>query len=82
MNYDCVFYFSVSEDPFIANENDPTKTCATSSSLWEIVLLKNHCLPSVSSAAKFIDFNLPSIEFDLSDVLSNNYEKVSLNNVL
>lgn len=66
-------------DPFIENESDPTKTCASQSSLWEIALLKNHSLPSISSGAKFIDSNLPSVEFDLSEVLGKTYEDVSCN---
>ncbi|KAK6640829.1 hypothetical protein RUM44_012526 [Polyplax serrata] len=66
----------VPNDPFIENESDPTKTCASQSSLWEIALLKNHSLPSISSGAKFIDSNLPSVEFDLSEVLGKTYEDI------
>lgn len=63
------------------NESDPTKTNATKSSLWEISILKKHCLPSISSAAKYIDFNLPSMEFDLDEVLGKTYKDVSNFNV-
>lgn len=59
----------VPEDPFIMEEPEPMKSRAIESSLWEISLLKNHVQPTVAIAAKFIDTNLPSVEYDLSEVL-------------
>ncbi|XP_056641772.1 nucleolar complex protein 4 homolog A isoform X1 [Diorhabda sublineata] len=56
-------------DPYIMEERDPTKSNAINSSLWEIKTLQNHVLPSVSTAAKFINTPLPSVEWDLSKVL-------------
>lgn len=50
-------------------ERDPVKSNAINSSLWEIKTLQSHVQPSVSSAAKFINTPLPSVEWDLSKVL-------------
>ncbi|XP_055389054.1 nucleolar complex protein 4 homolog A [Condylostylus longicornis] len=59
----------VSQDPYIMDERDPTKSNALESSLWEIVALQSHIMPSISTAAKFISQPLPSQEWDLSNVL-------------
>ncbi|KAM7347550.1 nucleolar complex protein 4 homolog B [Cochliomyia hominivorax] len=59
----------VSEDPFIEEERDPIKSNAIKSSLWELVALQKHALPSVATAAKFISQSLPNQEWDLSSVL-------------
>ncbi|CAH1104389.1 unnamed protein product [Psylliodes chrysocephalus] len=56
-------------DPYIMEERDPVKSNAINSSLWEIKTLQSHVQPSVSSAAKFINTPLPSVEWDLSKVL-------------
>lgn len=50
-------------------EREPSKSNAIESSLWEIVALQNHAIPSVSVAAKFISQPLPKHEWDLSTVL-------------
>lgn len=52
-------------------ERDPLKSNAISSSLWELQTLQQHVNPSVSTAAKFINSPLPSIEWDMSQVLDN-----------
>lgn len=59
----------VARDPFIMDEREPTKSKALESSLWEIVTMQKHALPSVASAAKFISQPLPTTEWDLSTVL-------------
>ncbi|XP_037907931.1 nucleolar complex protein 4 homolog A-like [Hermetia illucens] len=59
----------VSRDPYIMDERDPTKSNALESSLWEVVALQNHVLPSVATAARFISQPLPATEWDLADVL-------------
>ncbi|XP_055913925.1 nucleolar complex protein 4 homolog A [Eupeodes corollae] len=59
----------VSRDPFIMDEREPTKSNALESSLWEIVTMQKHALPSVATAAKFISQPLPTTEWDLSSVL-------------
>ncbi|XP_055701877.1 nucleolar complex protein 4 homolog B isoform X2 [Phlebotomus papatasi] len=59
----------VTRDPFIMDECDPTKSYAIDSSLWEIAALQNHGIPSIATAAKFISNPLPTIEWDLTQVL-------------
>lgn len=64
-------------DPFIMDECEPTKSSALESSLWEVEALISHGLPTVSTAAKFITKPLPSIEYDLTQVLEINDSDVS-----
>lgn len=52
-------------------ERDPVKSNAINSSLWEIQTLQQHVMPSVATAARFINTPLPSVEWDLSKVLDN-----------
>ncbi|XP_035899967.1 nucleolar complex protein 4 homolog A [Anopheles stephensi] len=61
-----------SSDPYVMEERDPMKSKALESSLWELAALQNHVLPSVASAARFISNPLPSVEWDLSEVLEIN----------
>lgn len=42
------------EDLFLPDENDPTKSRALQSSLWELAVLERHYFPSVSTLAKSI----------------------------
>lgn len=60
------------------DERDPTKSNALESSLWEVVALQNHVLPSVATAARFISQPLPATEWDLADVLEVKENDVSL----
>lgn len=62
----------VSQDPFIMDESDPIKSNALDSSLWEVVTLQSHVLPSVATAAHFISNPFPSVEWDLASVLEIN----------
>lgn len=59
------------------DEREPTKSNALESSLWEIVTLQKHALPSIATAAKFISQPLPSAEWDLSSVLEIKEDDVS-----
>ncbi|CAH0563564.1 unnamed protein product [Brassicogethes aeneus] len=59
------------EDPYIMEERDPLKSNAISSSLWELQTLQQHCQPSVATAARFINAPLPSVEWDLGQILDN-----------
>ena len=59
-------------------ERDPTKSNALESSLWEIASLQSHILPSVASAAKFISHPIPSVEWNLANVLEINENDVSI----
>uniref|UniRef100_A0A6M2DVY6 Putative nucleolar protein n=1 Tax=Xenopsylla cheopis TaxID=163159 RepID=A0A6M2DVY6_XENCH len=66
----------IQTDPYIMDERDPTKSQAMDSSLWEISTLQSHCLPSIAQAANFIAQPLPSIEWDLSNVLENTEDDI------
>ncbi|XP_039288288.1 nucleolar complex protein 4 homolog B [Nilaparvata lugens] len=57
---------SVDIDPYNMEEKDATKSGAIDSSLWEVKSLQHHVLPSIASAANFINNPLPSVEWDLS----------------
>lgn len=67
-----------SKDPFVMEEREPSKSNAIESSLWEIVALQNHAIPSVAVAAKFISQPLPKHEWDLSTVLDLKDDDVSV----
>ncbi|XP_011302242.1 nucleolar complex protein 4 homolog B [Fopius arisanus] len=56
-------------DPFLMEERDPLQSNALSSSLWEIRALQFHVLPSVATAARFINDPLPSVEYDMANAL-------------
>ena len=50
---------------------------ATESSFWELKTLQSHVLPEVAFAAKFIDRDLPKLEWDVSQDLELTMEDVS-----
>lgn len=60
---------TTTSDPYIMEERDPIKSNAILSSLWELQTLQTHVLPSIATAARFINDPLPSVEWDLSEVL-------------
>uniref|UniRef100_A0A1B6E3T7 CCAAT-binding factor domain-containing protein n=1 Tax=Clastoptera arizonana TaxID=38151 RepID=A0A1B6E3T7_9HEMI len=68
----------VDEDPYMMEESDPYASRALESSLWEIQTLQNHVLFRVCAAARFINNPLPSVEWNLSNVLENNSDKMFL----
>lgn len=59
-------------------EPDPLKSRALDSSLWELALLKNHVQPKIAAAAKFLDANMPPVEWDFREHLDSSYAKVML----
>nr|CAG4636963.1 EOG090X04ZD [Ceriodaphnia reticulata]SVE72901.1 EOG090X04ZD [Ceriodaphnia reticulata] len=59
----------VDDDPYIMSENDLVACKATESSLWEIKTLQSHALPEIANTAKFIDRELPKVEWDISQDL-------------
>nr|CAD7402182.1 unnamed protein product [Timema poppensis] len=63
-------------DPYLAEERDPTKSRAMESSLWELAALQHHVLPSVATAARFINSPLPSVEWDMSNILENTADDI------
>ncbi|KAJ1520775.1 hypothetical protein ONE63_003869 [Megalurothrips usitatus] len=67
---------NVPEDPFVMEERDPSKSRAMESSLWELYSLQSHVLPGVGTAANFIYNPLPSVEWDLSQILEENSDDI------
>jgi len=64
----------LNNDPFLAEESNPLKTCAVDSSLWEIKTLAAHILPEVSSTARdLLEKGVKESEKDLSATLEINY---------
>lgn len=66
----------VTEDPYLMEESNLTACNALDSSLWEIKTLQSHVLPEIAFAAKFIDRELPRIEWDISQDLELSIEDV------
>lgn len=65
------------EDPFDNGEEDPVKTKAIDSSLWEIDSLKSHVLPQVRTAAKdFLEKGLREQEMDVSALLETSWSEM------
>uniref|UniRef100_V5GY47 Putative nucleolar protein n=1 Tax=Ixodes ricinus TaxID=34613 RepID=V5GY47_IXORI len=58
-----------STDPYDAEEPDPAKARAAESSLWELKTLQSHWHPTIAKKAKFINDNLPKMEWDFSERL-------------
>jgi U3 small nucleolar RNA-associated protein 19 len=52
----------VKEDPYNFEEPDPEKSNAISSSLWEVMAIKNHYSPSVATLANIFDFSVRSLD--------------------
>lgn len=67
----------VAQDPFLMDERTPGKSHALESSLWEVVSLQQHAVPSIAQAARFVQNPLPSVEWDLATVLELNEDDVS-----
>lgn len=66
----------VSIDPYDAQQTDPSKSQAVDSSLWELKTLQSHWYPTVAKKAKFIDDNLPRMEWDFSERLEEGYAEM------
>lgn len=62
----------INSDPYCMEEQNPYKSNATNSSLWEIQTLQNHVLPAVQLSAAFITSEMPKTEWDFSQNLSEN----------
>uniref|UniRef100_H3BGV2 Nucleolar complex associated 4 homolog n=1 Tax=Latimeria chalumnae TaxID=7897 RepID=H3BGV2_LATCH len=57
------------DDPYLMEEEDPTKCRALESSLWELKTLQKHYHPDVASAAAAFNKPLSEKEDDLSELL-------------
>ena len=65
------------DDTFDADEKDPAKCGAVTSSLWEIVSLQDHVLPQVSSVAKdLVEKGLREMELDFASYLETDYQEL------
>jgi len=67
----------VTDDPYIMSETDLNACKATESSLWEIKTLQSHVLPEIANTAKFIDRDLPKLEWDVKQDFETTLEDVS-----
>ncbi|KAH8820400.1 nucleolar complex protein-like protein [Xylogone sp. PMI_703] len=61
------------EDCFIMEEEDPMKTQAIDSCLWEIVMLQSHYHPNVATLAKIISEQFTKHSYNLEDFLDHSY---------
>ncbi|TVY45139.1 Uncharacterized protein LSUB1_G000726 [Lachnellula subtilissima] len=60
-------------DPFLMEEEDPMKTHAIDSCLWEIVMLQSHYHPNVATLAKIISEQFTKYAYNLEDFLDHTY---------
>lgn len=64
-------------DPFLPDEQDPMKTNAIDSCLWEIVQLQSHYHPNVATIAKIISEQFTKQFYNIEDFLDHSYGSVS-----
>ena len=62
------------DDPFDAEESDPTRTNAIESSLWEIETLQSHYHPNVAAIARIISEQFTKQAYNLEDFLDHTYQ--------
>ncbi|KAH0537092.1 hypothetical protein FGG08_006094 [Glutinoglossum americanum] len=63
----------VMNDPFDFDEEDPVKTDAISSSLWEIQMLQAHYHPNVATLARIISEQFTKHSYNTEDFLDHSY---------
>ena len=68
---------SLTNDPFLMGELDPTMTEALESSLWEIETLQSHYHPNVAIIAKIISEQFTKQRYKLEDFSRHSFESVS-----
>lgn len=68
------------EDPFLAEEEDPMKTNAIDSSLWELVQMQSHYHPNVATIAKILSEQFTKQSYNMEDFLDHSYATVSVEN--
>lgn len=61
------------EDPFLPDEQDPMKTEAIDSCLWEIVQLQSHYHPNVATITKIMSEQFTKQIYNLEDFLDHSY---------
>ena len=73
------------QDPFLDQEQDPEKTQALNSYMWELNLLQSHYHPEIALLSKQISSELPRYEWNMEDILEASMDdvidktKISLN---
>ncbi|XP_015791372.1 nucleolar complex protein 4 homolog [Tetranychus urticae] len=67
---------TMDSDPYDCNQEDPAKSNAIESSLWEVKTLAAHWDPKVVKAASFINRPLPTLEVDLADILETSFNDI------
>ena len=65
---------NIKKDPFNSDENDPAKTNAINSSLWEIEALQKHPNPSVSTLAKSFKQSFSKRPYNMKNFCSSTYK--------
>ena len=65
-------------DPFVMEEQDPMKSNAIDSSLWEIETLQRHYHPNVATIANIISQQFTKQAYNLEDFLDHSYGSVRL----
>jgi U3 small nucleolar RNA-associated protein 19 len=65
-------------DPFDPSEEDPMKTDAISSSLWEVEMLQSHYHPNVATLARIISEQFTKHAYNMEDFLDHSYATVSV----
>ncbi|KAI6246815.1 Nucleolar complex protein 4 [Erysiphe necator] len=63
-------------DPFLSSEQDPMKTNAIDSCLWEIVMLQSHYHPNVATLAKIISEQFTKQSYNIEDFLDHSYNSM------
>lgn len=63
-------------DPFVADEQDPMKTHAIDSCLWEVVQLQSHYHPNVATITKIISEQFTKQSYNMEDFLDHSYSSV------
>lgn len=66
------------EDPFLADETDPTQTKAIDSCLWELVQLQSHYHPNIATISKVMSEQFTKQSYNMEDFLDHSYASVSL----
>jgi U3 small nucleolar RNA-associated protein 19 len=67
----------IMSDPYNYEEKEPSKSHALESSLWEIMMLKNHYCPQVVRIVNLFEKPFKQIEIPLTDCIKSTYSSVS-----
>jgi U3 small nucleolar RNA-associated protein 19 len=65
----------IKSDPYLFDEEDPSRCNAINSSLWELVALMNHYVPAVATLAKSFQ-QPPKMKHDVDEFASTSYHSL------